>query len=84
MSDKVIQIADHTGNCMSISHEQIIKEFQEFLEENQDFDKVMLIALNTNDGRFETHWRKSKMINSEGITALSLVIDDFIGYLKED
>ncbi len=83
MSNKIKQMSDFTNNTMAISPEQIIEEFKEFLKENPDFDKVILVALNTKNDRFKHYWAKAKVLNSVGIAVLTLVIDDFIGMLRD-
>ena len=81
---EVTKLFKGTDNVLRISCEETIEEFQKFLSENPDFNKVVLVALNTKGGRFDYQWFKGQMLNSEGIVLLKLVADDFVEILKGD
>lgn len=84
MTAKITKLSDYNNNTLSISAEQAIQEMQEFLEENPDYDKVILIAVNNKDNEFLWQWWKSKMLCSEAIAALHLVSDDQTRALKDE
>ena len=79
---KVTKLFKSTNNCFKISCEDTIENFQEFLSENPDFNKIILVALNTKGQAFNFQWMKAQILNSESIALLKLVIDDFIEQLK--
>jgi len=81
-SPTVTRLSDYTENCLQISPEQAIQDFQEFLKENPRFDKVFLIAADDKDGNFNYAWFKGQMLCSEAITALHLSLDDQVQALK--
>lgn len=73
---KVVRLSDITGDCFQISPDQAIYDFRKFLSENQEFDKVFLIAINTKNDGFQYTWFKGKMKCSEAIAALNLSLSD--------
>jgi hypothetical protein len=82
MATKITKLSDYTGNTLSVSPEQAIQYLQEFLEENPDFDKVFLVAINNKRGNFLYDWWKGQMLNTEAIVALHASLDDILKLLK--
>ena len=81
-SSKVSRMSDFTDNCLFISPEQAISDLQEFLKENPSFDKVFLIVVSTKDQGFDYAWWKGKILSSEAITAMHLLMDDLTWAIK--
>jgi len=69
-------------SCKQLSSDQVIEDFQKFLSDNPEYDQVLLVAVKSTKITFEYNWMKSKMLNTDGIVVLKLVIDDFIDCLK--
>ncbi len=82
MKEKVLRLSNFTNNCLQVSPEQAIKDLQDFLTENPDFDKVFLLAVNNKKGKFEYAWWKGRMLSSEAITVLNLALHDAIQSLR--
>lgn len=82
MATKVTKISDYNNNTLSISPEQAIESLQEFLKENPDYDKVILITVNNKKGKFLYDWWKGQMLCTEAIVALYASLDDMIQILK--
>lgn len=78
----IARMSDYNDNCLFISAEQAISDFQEFLKENPDYDKVFLLAVSTKDQEFDYYWRKGKILSSDAITAMHLAIDDLTQAIK--
>lgn len=81
-SSTVSRMSDFTESVFQVSPEQAIQDLQEFLKENPDFDKVFLIAVNTKDHEFNYAWFRGRILCSEAIAALHLVLDDQVQALK--
>jgi len=72
----VSRLSDYTDNALQISPEQAIEDLQKFLEENPDWNKVFLIAINTKNDQFHWNWWRGRMLNSEAIAAMRLCTGD--------
>ena len=81
---KVIRLSDITNNSFQVSAEQAIKDLQEFLETDKDFDKVFLIAVSTKGGEFNYSWFKGKITCSDAVVALNLAAEDQMDILRFD
>lgn len=79
---KITRLSDITDSCFQVSPDQAIEDLQGFLAENQEFDKVLLIAVSTKDNEFNYAWFKAKMACSETITALNLSLADQTDMLR--
>ena len=82
MTSRTIRLSDYTNNTLQVSPEQAIQDFQEFLEDNPDFDKVFLIALNSKNHKFNVAWFKGRMLNSEVLSALIIAQNDLVRGLR--
>lgn len=78
----VPRLSDYTDNVMSISSEQAIQDFQQYLKDNPRFDKVFLLALDNKDDEFYPIWFKGMMLSSEALAALIVAQDDLIRTLR--
>lgn len=78
----VTRLSDLNGSTLSISPEQAIQDLQEFLEENPNFDKVVLIAINNRKQDFKYAWFKGRTLTSEAIVALNLTLNDQLDALS--
>lgn len=72
----VSRLSDYTNNVLQISPEQVIQDFQKYLKENPEFDKVFLLALDNKAGKFHPIWFKGMMLGSEVLAALDIAKDD--------
>ncbi|MCK4791948.1 MAG: hypothetical protein KAV87_49910 [Desulfobacteraceae bacterium] len=72
----VSRLSDYTNNVMSISPEQAIQDFQQFLKDTPRFDKVFLLALDDKGGEFDVAWFKGIMLSSDALAALDIAKDD--------
>ena len=81
---KVIRLSDITNNSFQVSAEQAIKDLQEFLEIDKDFDKVFLIAVSTKGGEFNYSWFKGNITCSDAVVALNLAAEDQKDMLRYD
>ena len=82
-NSKVARMSDHTDNCLFISPEQAITDFQEFLKENPDYNKVFLIAVSTKNQEFDYAWWKGRILSSEAMAALQMSLADLTEGLRE-
>ena len=73
---KITKISDYTNNVLSVSPEQAIQSFQQYLKENPRFDKVFLLALDNKGGEFDPIWFKGQMLSSDALAALDIAMDD--------
>lgn len=80
---KVSRLCDFTNNVLSISPDQAIADFQEYLHDNPEFDKVFLVAVNNKNDKVDYCWWKGRLLCSEAIVALTLCLDDMVRALNE-
>lgn len=78
----VSKLSDYTNNTLQVSPEQAIQDFQEFLKENPDYNKVFLVAVNTKNQGFNINWFKGRMLCSEAVVALTMAVDDQVRVLR--
>lgn len=81
-TQKIVRMADYSGNTLQLSREQALEDFRNYLEHNPDVDKVFLLALDTKDGFFRPFWLKAQMLNSQALAALDLVHAELIEDLE--
>jgi hypothetical protein len=80
----VTRLSTFNANVLSVSPEQAIQDFQDFLQANPEFDKVFLLAAKTKNNNFSYSWFKGRMLCSEAIVALELAIQDQLEKLRDE
>ena len=81
-TSKVSRMSDFNNNVLFVSPEQAIADLQEHLQNDPDYDKVFLIAVNTKDGQFDYSWWKGKISTSDSVAVLTLCLNDMVEALK--
>lgn len=77
-TSKVSRMSDFNNNVLFVSPEQAIADLQKYLQNNPDYSKVFLIAVNTKDDKFDYLWWKGKLLSSEAIVALTMCLNDMV------
>ena len=72
----VSKLSDYTNNTLQISPDQAIQDFQQYLKDNPNYDKVFLLALDNKADEFHPIWFKGMMLSSEAMAALDIAKDD--------
>lgn len=68
----VVNIADWNDDCRSINVEQVLTDGKDFAKENPQYNKVIVIFLDTSDDKFKIRFSKAQMYNSEGVAVCEI------------
>lgn len=78
----VPRLSNFNDNVMSISPDQAIQDFQQYLKDNPRFDKVFLLALDSKGQNFDTIWFKGRMLSSEALAVMDLTHVEMVEVLR--